>query len=326
MHKTLKKELSFSLDTLERYRAKYGRSASLDTNGHSTQQMEATLREATHTTMAAPAPARSPPPSLFKANSPPKLTKLQELQQKKEAYLRAREHEREMEKLQRAEKASSLATTASVDTAKQSTSTSAAAASTNSKPSSATTNGSSSSSSTTNSSNAAAKSSSSTVATTASKTAAGYSNWNNNHTTLSSQPWCAISDLMYFCDKYEFKTLSTRDLKTHQEIVAEVRTLLSGKAPFDQRTRFPGNIYDPENLWVCVGRCASVEYHLQRIISVFRKPLNQLTPDKQRAVRQNFHLAVSELRLDISARISEVRLYDRLVFEREFRLEWQDES
>lgn len=321
MQKTLKKELSFSLDTLERYRAKYGRSASLDTNGHSTQQMEATLREATHTTMA-PAPARSPPPSLFKANSPPKLTKLQELQQKKEAYLRAREHEREMEKLQRAEKASSLANTASVDTAKQNTSTSAAA-STNSNPSSATTNG---SSSTTNSSNVAAKSNSSTVATTASKTAAGYTNWNNNHTTLSSQPWCAISDLMYFCDKYEFKTLSTRDLKTHQEIVAEVRTLLSGKAPFDQRTRFPGNIYDPENLWVCVGRCASVEYHLQRIISVFRKPLNQLTPDKQRAVRQNFHLAVSELRLDISARISEVRLYDRLVFEREFRLEWQDES
>lgn len=318
MQKTLKKELSFSLDTLERYRAKYGRSASLDTNGHSTQQMEATLREAAHTATA-PAPARSPPPSLFKANSPPKLTKLQELQQKKEAYLRAREHEREMEKLQRAEKASSLANTASVDTTAKPSGTTAAPT-TNSNPSSATTNGSASSS------NVAAKSSSSTVATTASKTAAGYTNWTNNHTTLCSQPWCAISDLMYFCDKYEFKTLSTRDLKTHQEIVAEVRTLLSGKAPFDQRTRFPGNIYDPENLWVCVGRCASVEYHLQRIISVFRKPLNQLTPDKQRAVRQNFHLAVSELRLDISARISEVRLYDRLVFEREFRLEWQDES
>lgn len=319
MQKTLKKELSFSLDTLERYRAKYGRSASLDTNGHSTQQMEATLREATHTATA-PAPARSPPPSLFKANSPPKMTKLQELQQKKEAYMRAREHEREMEKLQRAEKASSLANTASVDTTAKPSASTTAAPTTNSNPSSATTNGSASSS------NVAAKSSSSTVATTASKTAAGYTNWTNNHTTLCSQPWCAISDLMYFCDKYEFKTLSTRDLKTHQEIVAEVRTLLSGKAPFDQRTRFPGNIYDPENLWVCVGRCASVEYHLQRIISVFRKPLNQLTPDKQRAVRQNFHLAVSELRLDISARISEVRLYDRLVFEREFRLEWQDES
>lgn len=319
MQKTLKKELSFSLDTLERYRAKYGRSASLDTNGHSTQQMEATLREATHTATA-PAAARSPPPSLFKANSPPKLTKLQELQQKKEAYMRAREHEREMEKLQRAEKASSLANTASVDTTAKPSASTTAAPTTNSNPSSATTNGSASSS------NVAAKSSSLTVATTASKTAAGYTNWTNNHTTLCSQPWCAISDLMYFCDKYEFKTLSTRDLKTHQEIVAEVRTLLSGKAPFDQRTRFPGNIYDPENLWVCVGRCASVEYHLQRIISVFRKPLNQLTPDKQRAVRQNFHLAVSELRLDISARISEVRLYDRLVFEREFRLEWQDES
>lgn len=319
MQKTLKKELSFSLDTLERYRAKYGRSASLDTNGHSTQQMEATLRETTHTATA-PVPARSPPPSLFKANSPPKLTKLQELQQKKEAYMRAREHEREMEKLQRAEKASSLANTASVDTTAKPSASTTAAPTTNSNPSSATTNGSA------GSSNVAAKSSSSTVATTASKTAAGYTNWTNNHTTLCSQPWCAISDLMYFCDKYEFKTLSTRDLKTHQEIVAEVRTLLSGKAPFDQRTRFPGNIYDPENLWVCVGRCASVEYHLQRIISVFRKPLNQLTPDKQRAVRQNFHLAVSELRLDISARISEVRLYDRLVFEREFRLEWQDES
>lgn len=319
MQKTLKKELSFSLDTLERYRAKYGRSASLDTNGHSTQQMEATLREATHTATA-PVQARSPPPSIFKANSPPKLTKLQELQQKKEAYMRAREHEREMEKLQRAEKASSLANTASVDTTAKPSASTTAATTTNSNPSSATTNGSASSS------NVAAKSSSSTVATTAGKTAAGYTNWTNNHTTLCSQPWCAISDLMYFCDKYEFKTLSTRDLKTHQEIVAEVRTLLSGKAPFDQRTRFPGNIYDPENLWVCVGRCASVEYHLQRIISVFRKPLNQLTPDKQRAVRQNFHLAVSELRLDISARISEVRLYDRLVFEREFRLEWQDES
>ncbi|EDW63937.1 uncharacterized protein [Drosophila virilis] len=309
MQKTLKKELSFSLDTLERYRAKYGRSASLDTNGHS-QQMEP-QRDAAHTT--APAPARSPPPSLFKANSPPKLTKLQELQQKKEAYMRAREHEREMEKLQRADKGNSNGS-ASLDLTRPS----------NSSSSSNTATGSSS--------NSAAKSSTaSSVAAAlaqqqASKTAAGYSNWSSNHTTLSGQPWCAISDLMYFCDKYEFKTLSTRDLKTHQEIVAEVRALLSGKAPFDQRTRFPGNIHDPENLWVCIGRCASVEYHLQRIISVFRKPLNQLTPDKQRAVRQNFHLAVSELRLDISARISEVRLYDRLVFEREFRLEWQDEA
>ncbi|KAH8403114.1 hypothetical protein KR222_005391 [Zaprionus bogoriensis] len=317
MQKALKKELSFSLDTLERYRAKYGRSASLDTNGHTTMQSEPAQRGATDTeaaAAAAPAQARSPPPSIFRANSPPKLTKLQELQQKKEAYMRAREHEREMEKLQRAEKASNLAV--SLETTKPSSSTGGAT----SNPSSAT-NGTSSS----NSSSTTTTKSSASAAQQASKTAAGYSNWNSNHSTLSSLPWCAISDLMYFCDKYEFKTLSTRDLKTHQEIVAEVRSLLSGKAPFEQRTRFPGNIHDPENLWVCIGRCASVEYHLQRIISVFRKPLNQLTPDKQRAVRQNFHLAVSELRLDISARISEVRLYDRLVFEREFRLQWQEE-
>lgn len=313
MQKTLKKELSFSLDTLERYRAKYGRSASLDTNGHSTQPE--LQRDITQTTSAA-AKVRSPPPSIFRTTSPPKMTKLQELQQKKEAYMRAREHEREMEQLQRVEKKSSQVL-ASLDVSKNSSSTS----NTSSTP--ATTvpaNGSSSTSKSSTSSTVAA------ITQQTSKTPAGYSNWSNSHTTLSSQPWCAISDLMYFCDKYEFKTLSTRDLKTHQEIVAEVRALLSGKAPFDQRTRFPGNIHDPENLWVCIGRCASVEYHLQRIISVFRKPLNQLTPDKQRAVRQNFHLAVSELRLDISARISEVRLYDRLVFEREFRLEWQDES
>ncbi|KAM8716060.1 hypothetical protein ACLKA7_003013 [Drosophila subpalustris] len=312
MQKTLKKELSFSLDTLERYRAKYGRSASLDTNGHSTgPELQ---REITQTTSVASAKVRSPPPSLFKANSPPKMTKLQELQQKKEAYMRAREHEREMEQLQRADKKSSQSS-ASLDISKNSSTL------TTSNGSSSTANGSSSSSAKSNASSTVAA-----VTQQANKTPAGYSNWSNNHTTLSSQPWCAISDLMYFCDKYEFKTLSTRDLKTHQEIVAEVRALLSSKAPFDQRTRFPGNIHDPENLWVCIGRCASVEYHLQRIISVFRKPLNQLTPDKQRAVRQNFHLAVSELRLDISARISEVRLYDRLVFEREFRLEWQDES
>ncbi|KAH8377647.1 hypothetical protein KR093_006423 [Drosophila rubida] len=312
MQKTLKKELSFSLDTLERYRAKYGRSASLDTNGHSTQLDQShSLPQATDA--ATPAKVRSPPPSLFKAYSPPKMTKLQELQQKKEAYMRAREHEREMEQLQRADKKSSLTSSTSLDATKSSSSSTAST-------SIAATNGNS------NSSTADVKGSVSSSTVAASKTAAGYSNWSSNHTTLSSQPWCAISDLMYFCDKYEFKTLSTRDLKTHQEIVGEVRALLSGKAPFDQRTRFPGNIHDPENLWVCIGRCASVEYHLQRIVSVFRKPLNQLTPDKQRQVRQNFHLAVSELRLDISARISEVRLYDRLVFEREFRLEWQEES
>ncbi|XP_041450797.1 uncharacterized protein LOC121403757 [Drosophila obscura] len=301
MQKAIKKELSFSLDTLERYRAKYGRSASLDTNGHSLYtDNEAAL------SLAAPATPTSPPASIFtRSSSPPKLTKLQELQLKKEAYLRAREHEREMEQLHRTEKkptnGSSLEGSgrpmpaAKVGSPTKSTGPATAAA-------------------------AAAA----TATATKLSTPAGYSNWSNHHTTLSSQPWVAISELMYFCDKYEFTTLSTRDLKTHQEIVAEVRALLSGKAPFDQRTRFPGNIHDPENLWVCIGRCASVEYHLQRIISIFRKPLNQLTPDKQRTVRQNFHLAVSELRLDISARISEVRLYDRLVFEREFRLEWQE--
>ncbi|XP_016995054.2 uncharacterized protein [Drosophila takahashii] len=284
MQRAIKKELSFSLDTLERYRAKYGRSASLDTNGSSIAHTDSE-------------PAAPPPPaasSIFtKSNSPPKMTKLQELQQKKEAYLRAREHEREMEQLQRTERRP----TNGLDTPKPKT---ASPRSTSPTPSAT------------------------TAVATKSSSPAGYSNWSNSHATLCSQAWVAISELMYFCDKYEFTTLSTRDLRTHQEIVAEVRALLSGKAPFDQRTRFPGNIHDPENLWVCIGRCASVEYHLQRIVSIFRKPLNQLTPDKQRTVRQNFHLAVSELRLDISARISEVRLYDRLVFEREFRLEWQE--
>ncbi|XP_017042751.1 uncharacterized protein LOC108089141 [Drosophila ficusphila] len=294
MQKAIKKELSFSLDTLERYRAKYGRSASLDTNGSTS---------IAHTN-GEPAPPPPAPPSIFtKSMSPPKMTKLQELQQKKEAYMRAREHEREMEQLQRMERRS----TNGLDTPKPKV---GSPKSTSPAPNA--------SSSTASSTTAAA------AATTKSSSTAGYSNWSNQHATLCSQSWVAISELMYFCDKYEFTTLSTRDLRTHQEIVAEVRALLSGKAPFDQRTRFPGNIHDPENLWVCIGRCASVEYHLQRIVSIFRKPLNQLTPDKQRTVRQNFHLAVSELRLDISARISEVRLYDRLVFEREFRLEWQE--
>ncbi|BFF96056.1 uncharacterized protein DMAD_13331 [Drosophila madeirensis] len=304
MQKAIKKELSFSLDTLERYRAKYGRSASLDTNGHSLY----TENESALSIGGVATPAPPPPASIFtRSSSPPKLTKLQELQMKKEAYLRAREHEKEMEQLhrtaeKRATNGSSLEAAIKPMPAKVGSPTKSTAPATG-----------------TGTGTAAA------VATaTKTPTPAGYSNWSNHHTTLSSQPWVAISELMYFCDKYEFTTLSTRDLKTHQEIVAEVRALLSGKAPFDQRTRFPGNIHDPENLWVCIGRCASVEYHLQRIISIFRKPLNQLTPDKQRTVRQNFHLAVSELRLDISARISEVRLYDRLVFEREFRLEWQD--
>ncbi|KAH8410653.1 hypothetical protein KR009_009873 [Drosophila setifemur] len=286
MQKAIKKELSFSLDTLERYRAKYGRSASLDTNCASAHYTESAPASSADVLVAN---YPSAPPIFTKSNSPPKLTKLQELQQKKEAYLRAKEHEREMEQLQRTERRGEPGTP------KMSSPTKISPGSTS-------------------------------TATTATKSpsTAGYSNWSSQHTNLCSQPWVAISELMYFCDKYEFTTLSTRDLKTHQEIVAEVRALLSGKAPFDQRTRFPGNIHDPENLWVCIGRCASVEYHLQRIISIFRKPLNQLTPDKQRTVRQNFHLAVSELRLDISARISEVRLYDRLVFEREFRLDWQE--
>lgn len=300
MQKAIKKELSFSLDTLERYRAKYGRSASLDTNGIA---MAALTGEGEPAMGVRPtAPPAPPPPSVFsvKSYSPPKLTKLQELQQKKEAYLRAKEHEREMEQLQRTERRATI--TNGSDTPRPKT---GSPTKTSPTPN-------------------AAGATTAAAAATKSSTPAGYSNWSNHHATLCSQPWVAISELMYFCDKYEFTTLSTRDLKTHQEIVAEVRALLSGKAPFDQRTRFPGNIHDPENLWVCIGRCASVEYHLQRIISIFRKPLNQLTPDKQRTVRQNFHLAVSELRLDISARISEVRLYDRLVFEREFRLEWQE--
>ncbi|XP_030383878.1 uncharacterized protein LOC115631303 [Scaptodrosophila lebanonensis] len=316
MQKTIKKELSFSLDTLERYRAKYGRSASLDTNGQLTEQLPREMTAVAPTVVFSPPPA--PLPSLFTKNkSPPKMTKLQELQQKKEAYLRAREHEKEMAQLTEKQQAMNGSARSSSDVATASTPSTASTAHKSSE-SAANTSTTTKTTSTTNSQ--------STTSLVASKCSGCYTNWSNNHTSLSSQPWCAISDLMYFCDKYEFKTLSTRDLRTHQEIVAEVRSLLSGKAPFDQRTRFPGNIHDPENLWVCIGRCASVEYHLQRIISVFRKPLNQLTPDKQRAVRQNFHLAVSELRLDISARISEVRLYDRLVFEREFRLEWQDEA
>ncbi|XP_068150794.1 LOW QUALITY PROTEIN: uncharacterized protein [Drosophila tropicalis] len=312
MQKAIKKELSFSLDTLERYRAKYGRSASLDANGNYTECVITEDNSSSH-----------PVPSIFtKSSSPPKLTKLQELQQKKEAYLRAKEHEREMEQLQRAERTKALNGRTTSPPSPVETSKTQSAITTNTT----TTTTSTSSTTKTNPTASSAQSSTSSSTTKTPASPAGYSNWSHNHSTLAAQPWCAISDLMYFCDKYEFKTLSTRDLKTHQEIVAEVRNLLSGKAPFDQRTRFPGNIHDPENLWVCIGRCASVEYHLQRIISVFRKPLNQLTPDKQRTVRQNFHLAVSELRLDISARISEVRLYDRLVFEREFRLEWQDEK
>ncbi|XP_036329363.1 uncharacterized protein LOC118741478 [Rhagoletis pomonella] len=152
-----------------------------------------------------------------------------------------------------------------------------------------------------------------------------YVNWGSKHTELATQPWCCVGDLMSFCDKYEYRTLSLTDTRTHNNIIAEVKALLTvGQAPFDFRKRFPGNIHNPENLWVCIGRCASVEYHLKKILSVFRKPLVHLPVEKQRTARQNFHLAINELRLDISARISAVQLYDRNVFEREFHLHWQD--
>lgn len=149
-----------------------------------------------------------------------------------------------------------------------------------------------------------------------------YTNWSSQHSALAAQPWCCIGDLMNFCDKYEFKSLSLTDAKAHTHICAEVKALLSGAGPFDWRKRFPGNIRNPENLWVCIGRCTSVEYHLTRILNIFRKPLEKLSTDKQRQARQNFHLAINELRLDISARITEVKLYDRVVFEREFQLNW----
>ncbi|XP_013105753.1 uncharacterized protein LOC106085853 [Stomoxys calcitrans] len=153
-----------------------------------------------------------------------------------------------------------------------------------------------------------------------------YTNWRSEHTTLASQPWCCVGDLMAFCDKYEFKAVSSSDSWTHGNIVNEVRALLSGKAPFDIRKRFPSNMRSPENLMVCVGRCPSVEYHLGRILAAFRKPLTTLSPDKQRIARQNFHLAVRELRLDISARVTDIRLYDQKVFERDFHLTWEDNA
>ncbi|XP_053960870.1 uncharacterized protein LOC128865026 [Anastrepha ludens] len=152
-----------------------------------------------------------------------------------------------------------------------------------------------------------------------------YVNWMSKHTELATQPWCCVGDLMAFCDKYEYRTLSLSDTRAHNNIVSEVKALLTvGQAPFDLRKRFPGNIHNPENLWICIGRSASVEYHLKKILSVFRKPLLHLPVDKQRVARENFHLAVNELRLDISARISAVQLYDRNIFEREFHLHWQD--
>lgn len=153
-----------------------------------------------------------------------------------------------------------------------------------------------------------------------------YANWNNHHTFLSSQPWCCIGDLMAFCDKYEFKAISVSDVQLHANIVAEVRSLLSGKAPFDRRRRFPGNIRNTENLFVCIGRCPSIEYHLGRILTALRRPFNKLSTEKQNIAKHNLHLAVRELHLDISARISEIKLYDCNVFEKEFHLKWQDRS
>lgn len=151
-----------------------------------------------------------------------------------------------------------------------------------------------------------------------------YVNWNSHHALLASQPWCCVGDLMAFCDKYEFKAISVSDVQTHANIVSEVRSLLNGKAPFDMRRRFPGNIRNEENLLVCIGRCPSIEYHLERILTAFRRPFNKLSTEKQNVAKQNFHLAVRELHLDISARISGIRLYDRTVFEKEFHLKWQD--
>lgn len=151
-----------------------------------------------------------------------------------------------------------------------------------------------------------------------------YNNWNSHHALLVSQPWCCVGDLMAFCEKYEFKAISVSDVQTHANIVSEVRALLGGKAPFDKRKRFPGNIRNPENLYVCIGRCPSVEYHLERILNAFRRPLNKLSTDKQNMAKQNFHLAIRELHLDVSARVTEVRLYDRMIFEKDFHLKWQD--
>lgn len=153
-----------------------------------------------------------------------------------------------------------------------------------------------------------------------------YVNWRSEHTTLASLPWCCVGDLMALCDKYEFKAVSVSDTRTHANIISEVRALQCGKAPFDIRKRFPSNIRNPENLMVCIGRSPSVEYHLGRILTAFRKPLDTLSPDKQRIARQNFHLAIRELRLDISARVTDIRLYDQKVFERDFHLQWEDNA
>uniref|UniRef100_A0A1I8NI69 Uncharacterized protein n=1 Tax=Musca domestica TaxID=7370 RepID=A0A1I8NI69_MUSDO len=153
-----------------------------------------------------------------------------------------------------------------------------------------------------------------------------YINWRNDHAILASMPWCCIGDLMAFCDKYEFKAVSSTASRTHASILNEVRALLSGCAPFAENKRFPSHIRNPENLMLCLGRSPSIEYHLGRIQSAFRRPLETLSPDKQRIARQNFHLAIRELRLDISARLTGLRLYDQKVFERDFHLTWVDNA
>lgn len=151
-----------------------------------------------------------------------------------------------------------------------------------------------------------------------------YINWNSKHALLTSHPWCCIGDLMGFCDKYEFKPIIVSDVHTHSNIVSDVKALLSGKPPFDVNRRFPDNIRNEANLQVCIGRCPSIEYHLQRIINIFRRPLSKLSTEKQNMAKQNFHIAIRELHFDISARITEVKLYDRAVFEKEFNLKWQN--
>lgn len=151
-----------------------------------------------------------------------------------------------------------------------------------------------------------------------------YINWTRRHSDLAAQPWCCISDIIYFCDKHEYQPLSLSEPSVNNKIVSEVKALLTGfKTPFDLCKRFPGNLQKPEDLWICISRCASVEYHLNKMLSLFRRPLARLLVDKQRVVRQTFHLAVSELRLDISAHISTVNLYDRNIFEHEFQLQWE---
>uniref|UniRef100_A0A0A1XGE5 Protein piccolo n=1 Tax=Zeugodacus cucurbitae TaxID=28588 RepID=A0A0A1XGE5_ZEUCU len=152
-----------------------------------------------------------------------------------------------------------------------------------------------------------------------------YINWTTKHSELTTQPWCCISDVINFCDKHEYQTLQFSDPNVKNKIVFEVKALLAGGiAPFDICKRFPDNIRKPEDLWICISRCASVEYHLQQMLSLFRRSLAHLLADKLRVLKQNFRLAVNELRLDISAHISSVNLYDRNIFEHEFQLRWED--